>query len=350
MERVHGGDWAAFEQEYGVPPLDFSASISPLGLPERARQAAAAVLADCGRYPDPLCRALRGRLAQAHGIPESFILCGNGAADLIDRLALALRPRQALVTAPTFSEYEAALCRVGCRVRRWALPPENGFRLTEAFLDAVTPELDLVILCEPNNPTGRTTGRGLLEAVLERCGGCGALLLVDGCFADFLDDPAGATLQGALGGRHLLILRAFTKFYAMAGLRLGYCLCGDGALLEAMGCAGQPWPVSTPAQAAGLAALEEEDYAAALRRLIREQRPLLARGLEGCGCRVVPGEANYLLFFHPDPQLARKLREKGILIRECADYRGLGPGWYRTAVRTAAENRRLIQTIKGCVT
>lgn len=349
MERIHGGDWAGFEREYGVPPLDFSASISPLGLPDGVRRAAAAALADCGRYPDPLCRELRGRLARAHGVPEDCILCGNGAADLIDRLALALRPRRALVTAPTFSEYGAALSRVGCQIRRWVLPRENGFRLTEEFLSAVTPELDLVILCEPNNPTGRTTDRALLEAVLERCDACGALLAVDGCFADFLDDPAGATLQGALGARRLFILRAFTKFYAMAGIRLGYCLCGDGALLEEMRRSGQPWPVSIPAQAAGAAALEETRYAAGLRRLIREQRPLLARALADCGCLVVPGEANYLLFFHPDQLLAQKLCGRGILIRSCADYDGLGPGWYRTAVRTAEENQRLAQNIKGCV-
>lgn len=349
MERIHGGDWAGFEGEYAVPPLDFSANISPLGLPGGVRQAVTAALAYSDRYPDPLCRSLTGRLAQAHGVPASYVLCGNGAADLIDRLALALRPGQALLTAPTFSEYAAALARVGCRTRRFFLAPENGFRLTKDILDAVTPELDLLILCEPNNPTGRTTDRELMQRLLEKCGACGVLLAVDECFSDFLDDPASHTMQGALGSHRLFILRAFTKFYAMAGIRLGYCLCGDAALLEAMRLSGQPWPVSTLAQAAGAAALEETEYAAALRRLVRKQRPLLARALEACGCTVVPGEANYLLFFHPDRLLAQKLRRRGILIRSCADYEGLGPGWYRTAVRTAEENQRLVKTIKGCV-
>lgn len=349
MERIHGGDWAAFEREYGVPPLDFSASISPLGLPDGVRRAVIAALDRSDRYPDPLCRDLCSRLAQVNGVPEEAVLCGSGAADLIYRLALALRPGEALLTAPTFSEYAAALAEVGCRIHKWHLPLENGFRLTEEILDAITPELDLLVLCEPNNPTGRTTDRALLERILEKCGACDVLLAVDESFSDFLDDPAGHTLQGALGTRRLFLLRAFTKFYAMAGIRLGYCLCGDAALLEAMRRSGQPWPVSAPAQAAGLAALEETRYAAALRRLIREQRPLLARGLEACGCRVIPGEANYLLFFHEDRLLAQKLRRRGVLIRDCSDYDGLGPGWYRAAVRGAAENQHLIQVIKGCV-
>ena len=124
----------------------------------------------------------------------------------------------------------------------------------------------------------------------------------------------------------------------MAGLRLGYALCSDTALLEKMGRSGPPWAVSTPAQAAGVAALEAEDYRRALRALVAEERPRLQRGLEALGCRVVPGQANYLLFFHPDPDLCPKLRARGVLLRDCGDYAGLGRGWYRAAVRTGREN------------
>jgi len=346
MERTHGGDWAGFQREYGELPLDFSANISPLGLPDGVERAVLAALKDSGRYPDPLCRRLRERLAQEYRIPEEDILCGNGAADLIDRLALALRPERALVTAPTFSEYGAALSRVGCRVDRYALSEENGFLVTEEILDAITPDLDLLFLCEPNNPTGRTTDRALMDRIWEKCRACGVLLAVDQCFMDFLDSPYPMEEHLASGG--LFLLRAFTKTYAMAGLRLGYCLCGDTGLLEQMQMAGQPWPVSSLAQAAGVAALEEKEYVERLRSLIREQRPALARSLEERGCRVVPGQANYLLFRHPDRLLDKKLRERGVLIRSCVDYEGMGPGWYRTAVRTAEENCRLIRAIEGC--
>ena len=135
-----------------------------------------------------------------------------------------------------------------------------------------------------------------------------------------------------------MVLRAFTKFYAMAGLRLGYALCGDEALAARMAECGPPWAVSSPAQAAGLAALRETDYACRLRRLIGEERPRLAAQLRALSCRVLPGQANYLLFFHPDPDLCPKLRARGVLLRDCGDYAGLGRGWYRAAVRTGREN------------
>ena len=221
----HGGDWAGFLETYGAPPLDFSANISPLGVPESVRRAAEASLAEAGRYPDPLCRALREKLASCHGVPAEWILCGNGAADLIYRLAAARQPKTALVTAPTFSEYENALTLWGCRVSRFPLSEETGFAVTEDILSRITPELDLLFLCEPNNPTGRTTDRRLLKRVLDRCSASGTLLAVDECFSDFLDDPASHTLLDDLHHfENLVILRAFTKSYALAGLRLGLSL------------------------------------------------------------------------------------------------------------------------------
>lgn len=343
----HGGDWAGFQKTYGVPPLDFSANVSPLGMPEAVLRAAESALAEASRYPDPLCRELREKLAAHHGVPAEWILCGGGAADLIYRLAAARRPKAALVTAPTFSEYENALELWGCSVSRFPLSAENGFAVTEDILPAITPGLDLLFLCEPNNPTGRTTDRALLERILERCGDCGTLLAVDECFNDLLDDPAAHTLLGCLPqSENLLILRAFTKSRGLAGLRLGYALCQNVPLLASMARGGPPWAVSAPAQAAGIAALEQDGDLDSLRRLIRRERPRLAAGLEALGCRVCPGEANYLLFFHSAPGLSRRLAERGVLIRDCSGYHGLENGWYRAAVRTEAENTEFLNIFK----
>lgn len=341
----HGGDWAGFTRTYGAPPLDFSANVSPLGVPDAVRRAAEASLAEAGRYPDPRCRALREKLAACRGVPPEWILCGSGAADLIYRLAAARRPKRALVTAPAFSEYENALSLWSCRVSRFPLSEGNGFSVTEDILSAVTPELDLLFLCEPNNPTGRTTDRALLERILKRCAACGTLLAVDECFNEFLDDPEAHTLLGHLPQyQNLLILRAFTKSHGLAGLRLGYVLTQNVPLLEIMARSGPPWAVSAPAQAAGLAALEES--LEPLRQLIHRERPRLAAGLTALGCRVCPGEANYLLFFHGAPDLSRRLAERGVLVRDCSNYHGLGNGWYRAAVRTEAENTQFLNICK----
>ncbi len=343
MELVHGGDWAGYRAEFGCDALDFSANVSPLGLPAGVAAAITNALPTADRYPDPLCRELRAALAGAEGVPADWILCGNGAADLIFRLALAVRPRRALLPAPTFAEYEAALQTVGCAVQRVFLREENEFAVTEEFIDAVTPETDIVFLCQPNNPTGQVTPPALVERLVRRCAECGAVLVVDECFLDFLPDRDAWTAKQLLrDAPQLIILKAFTKLYAMAGVRLGYALCGDAALLEKMRGAGQPWAVSSLAQAAGLAALQETAYAGAVRALIAEQRPRMAAGLRALGLRVMDGQANYLLF-RATPDFGEKLRRRGAVVRSCANYPGLDAAWYRTAVRTAEENTRLLQ-------
>ena len=145
-QLTHGGDWAGYRAQYGQDALDFSANVSPLGLPQGVANAIAAALPHADRYPDPLCRALRAKLAPHEGIPAESILCGNGAADLIFRLAWAAKPRTALVTAPTFAEYAAALESAGCAVRRHFLQAEVDFAVTDSILSSITPEVDMVFL------------------------------------------------------------------------------------------------------------------------------------------------------------------------------------------------------------
>lgn len=346
MELIHGGDWAGFEARHGQMPLDFSVNVSPLGVPAGVRRAIERSASEADRYPDPLCRALRDGIAKYEGVPAEQILCGGGAAELIFRAVLARRPRRALLIAPTFAEYEAALQTAGCQIACYDLREETGFALDSGILEAIQPDTDMVFLCQPNNPTGLTAPRPLLLQVLARCRSVGALLVLDECFCDILDEPDAWSLTGEfLNWENLLILKSFTKLYAMAGVRLGYCLGSDPALLEAMASAGPPWSVSSLAQAAGLAALEETDYVGRVRALIRAERPRLAAALEGLGLRVIPGEANYVLFQCFTP-LCAPLEKQGILLRPCGNYRGLDGTWYRAAVRTHTENRRLIRAME----
>lgn len=341
----HGGDWVSFAEEYGAVPLDFSANVSPLGTPWGVQAAISAAAQTADRYPDPLCRALCQAIAKAEGAAPDQVLCGNGAAELIYRAVLALRPERALVLAPTFSEYEAALDTVGCDTLRYPLREADGFVLGEDILDDITQGIQMVFLCEPNNPTGRTTPRPLLLNIARRCREVGAVLVVDECFNAFLDHPEEHSLRDMLGEfPNLLLLRAFTKLYAMAGVRLGYALA-QPTLLEKLRRAGPPWAVSGLAQAAGLAALGETAYVKMLCALIQEQRPLLREGLEALGLTVVPGEANYLLFRAGKP-LYIPLRQRGILLRDCGNYHNLKGNWYRTSVRTGMENQALLRALE----
>lgn len=344
---THGGDIRTAQAAYGGAVLDFSANLNPLGMPAAVREAARQAADQSAPYPDPLCRDLRQAIAAHDGAGEEQVVCGNGAADLIFRLAFALRPRKALVTAPTFSEYEQALACVGCEVARYALDRNKNFDLDAGFLDAIGPDVDLVFLCTPNNPTGRLIGEDLLLAIARRCGAVGAVLAVDECFLPLA--AGGPGLAPWLEDYpNLVLLRAFTKSYAMAGLRLGYCLTANQGLREALGKFAQPWSVSTPAQAAGVAALTRcPHWAAEGRTLVEEARPKLSAGLEQAGCTVVPGQANYLLFQLPGvADLKERLLARGVLIRSCANYHGLGPDWYRVCIRSERENQRLLAALR----
>lgn len=346
LPYTHGGDVLTAQARYGGPVLDCSANLTPLGMPPQVGEAAARAAANAAPYPDPLCRALRAAIAAHDGVAPGQVLCGGGAAELIFRLAYALRPRRALVTAPTFSEYEGALGQVGCAVTRHLLRRERNFDVDEGLLEAIGPDTELVFLCTPNNPTGRLIDQELLLAVAEKCRGLGAVLAVDECFLPLACGGPGLA-PWLVEYPNLLLLRAFTKSYAMAGLRLGYALSANTALLERLSLSGPPWSVSTPAQAAGLAALTQcPHWPEQGRAFLEGARPALAEGLSALGLDVVPGQANYLLFRAAGAaDLKEKMVKKGVLIRSCANYHGLGEDWYRVCVGPTEQNRRLLAAL-----
>lgn len=348
MHLIHGGDVYSARQKMKQEPLDFSANINPMGMPPGAVRAAADALQQCTQYPDPLCRELRAALAAYEGIPAEQIVCGNGAADLIFRIVAATHPQRALLLEPTFAEYEQALRSMDCSIAYFPLQESEGFVLPEAFLQQLTPEINLLFLCNPNNPTGRTVPPALLREIWKRCEEAGILLVVDECFNEFLEHPERNTLKGVLKpGTNAVILKAFTKSFAMPGLRLGYGLCGNKSLAERIFFCGQPWGVSIPAQAAGIAALQEQGYLERMRRLIQTERRWLSENLARLGLCVFPSEANYILFrTETEIPLRERMEQRGVLIRACGNYRGLDDRYYRIAVRGHGENERLIAALK----
>ena len=145
---------------------------------------------------------------------------------------------------------------------------------------------------------------------------------------------------------NLIILRAYTKMFAVPGVRFGWCMTANAALLDALHRAGQPWNVSVVAQACAVAAAGESGWAAWTALRIAEERAFLADGLRSCGLAVCPGEANFLLFRADNAELDRKLRKNGIMIRNCANYRGLASGYFRTAVKTRENSEQLLREIR----
>ena len=337
----HGGD--IYQDNI---TLDFSANTNPLGTPPCVIAAAREALEHADRYPDPYCRALVRAIAEYEGVPASNILCGAGAAELIYAFCAATKPERAAELAPTFSEYSTALALNGCEIRRYALRQGNDFLPDKEFLKFLqTEQPEAVFLCNPNNPTGRLLPTALPEEIAAFCKEKNIRLFLDECFLELSDGRE--SLKGRLAEfPGLFILKAFTKTYGMAGLRLGYCLSTDAALLGRMAELTPPWNVSSVAQAAGVAALRERAFLDETLALVRAERPRLKAELEALGLWVCPSEANFLLFRGPE-DLQLQLRRRGIALRDCTNFPGLGPGWYRAAVRTHRENEKLISVMKG---
>ena len=341
-QNPHGGDL------YSRPvTVDFSANTNPLGTPEGVRQAVLDSVYRLNQYPDPYCRELVKAIAGFEQLPEEHILCGCGAAELIFSYCTAIKAKRALELAPTFSEYSAALEASGCPVERWQLSREQDFAVDEAFLHALEAgNWDVVFLCNPNNPTGRVIEESLLLRIAKVCHRKGMRLFVDECFLDLTDGGRARSLKEHLKEwPGLFILKAFTKSYGMAGLRLGYCLSADRELLTAMGRSVQPWNVSVPAQAAGVAALGETVFLERTRQIIQTERKWLVEQLTALGLYVCPSCANYLLLYSQKP-LHKKLMERGIMIRNCSNYHGLEEGWCRIAVKRHGENQLLITALR----
>lgn len=348
-ENTHGGD--IYKDRIDI---DFSVNINPLGTPARVREAIRAAADRAADYPDPFCRELVTAISKAEEVPEEWILCGNGAAELIYGYCQALgwgRLKMA-ETAPSFSEYSLAAELAGGEVFRYPLKENIGFRLDHEFPDFLEKVLAqessgrkmAVFLCNPNNPDGRNIPVPLLEEVLCWCAGHGAGLFLDECFLQMSDHPQ--SMKPFLQDHpELFLLKAFTKDYGMAGVRLGYGLCSDPDLLKSISRLTQPWNVSIPAQAAGIAALQEKDWILRAREIIPEERKWLSGQLRDLKLKVYPSEANYLLV-RGEPGLDRKLRKEGIAIRSCANYHNLGEGWYRIGLRLHEENVKLTEALR----
>lgn len=337
-EQIHGGD---IYRNKDV--IDFSVNSNPLGPPEAVLKAIREQAGDIVHYPDIMCSELRKAIGRFEEMDYGQILCGNGAAELFFAAALAVRPRRALLIAPTFAEYENALRVVDTRIDYYELKAEQQFRIQEDILERIMPEVDMMFLCNPNNPTGQPVEAELVESILQRCEKCNTWLVLDECFIDFLDCPKKYEVKELMQKyRQFLVVKAFTKIFCMPGLRLGYAMSGSREMLRDMASMLQPWNVSVLAQAGGVAALTDyEKYMKRTREFILDERKRMIQALECLGYRVYGSKANYV-FFRGNPGLYERALEAGFLIRDCQNYRGLSQGYYRIAVRTRRENERLI--------
>ncbi|WP_416196144.1 threonine-phosphate decarboxylase CobD [Selenomonas sp.] len=349
VERfVHGGN--VYEPcGEGRSWLDFSANINPLGLAEHVRTAILSQVEAVVHYPDPQARKLRAALSAHYEVSQDALVLGNGAAELFYLYFHALQPQRVLLPVPSFSEYERAALAVGSGIEYLPLPAGRGFSLSaaELFDGAQRTGADVLILGNPNNPTGTKFLREDLVWLSEHLTSIGCGLVVDESFLDFRRDEERYTLRHeAARLPHLLLIRSLTKFFALPGLRLGFAVA-QPSLVRRLERHKDVWNVNVLAQAAGCAALCETAYQEKTRALVEEESAFLTREIAALpDVHVYPSGVNFLLVSFADAEDAAAsvegLRRRGILVRDCSNYPGMGRGFLRVAVRKRKENERLL--------
>jgi histidinol-phosphate aminotransferase len=357
VERaVHGAlDYVELER-LGLEPeeiLDFSVNANPYSHSLHVREALASVVLE--RYPDRECLQLRetilARELASTRLSISSILCGNGTSELIWTIARTyLKPgERAAIIGPTFGEYAAACRAVGATIVEARSSIEKLFQLESQALSAWirSEQPRIVWLCNPNNPTGSWLERSQILPILEACRHVGAWLVIDEAYQKFLvpAEPYSTVelLENAPDER-VIMLRSLTKDYALAAARLGY-LVASAASVAQLSLQLPAWNVSGFAQAAGVAALNDQEHLKATLQQLVVERNAFFQALERTGLPVIPSRTHFCLLDVGDARRVRQqLLTRKMLVRDCTSF-GL-PQYIRVATRPAADWQQLLRVLQ----
>jgi L-threonine-O-3-phosphate decarboxylase len=349
MSSAHGGDIGLLARRAGLPPdriLDFSASLNPLGPPEQLRSLVNRGLSTVTHYPDPYSGELAAAIAAHHGLAPDHVVVGNGSTEILFTLPRVLGAKRAVIPVPSYADYQAAAHLAGLAVEQLPLDRADGFAWPWRAIETALRGDEMVVLGQPNNPTGLMSDGDRLLALADRHPD--TWFVVDEAFADFVE---GYRSLIHARRKNIVVVRSLTKFYAIAGLRLGYALA-DPEFSRGLRSFLPPWSVGTLAQCVGIGVLADAAYRQTTLREVVRLRQRLAHDLGRLrGVTVYPGRANFLLARLEGAldavALEEKLLAQGIAIRVCANFAGLDNRYFRVAVRTDDENRRLLEALAG---
>lgn len=353
-KAVHGGNIEELSRIYNIEKsklLDFSANINPLGISSKVRDSLIDAIKEAKVYPDIKYHNLKSEISEFEEVSIENIALGNGAAESIFNLVRAVKPRKALIPVPTFSEYEEAVLSIGGEVKYYLLKEDNDFNIEEDILDYINKDIDIVFICNPNNPIGKLTEKETIVKVLEKAKINNSFVVLDESFLDFMKDYSKYSAKEFLSKyNNLVIIKSLTKIFAIPGIRIGYTLTNNKELLEEINKVTSPWNINIFAEKATIAALNEKEYISKTIEYIENEKDYLYSKLNTFkSLKVFKPSVNYIMFKSlVDMDLKEELLKKDIVIRSCSSYIGLDKSYYRIAVRTREENERVINGL-NCI-
>ena len=334
--------------------MDYSVNLNPEPCPEQVKAAVMAAADRICEYPDYYQTRVREKVARAETVlsakgvtflPEN-VIGGNGASELIAAIIRAVAPRKALIVCPCFSGYVHGLNMVsGCSINTYYLREENDFIPDKEFLSMIKPGTDLVILANPNNPTGKAIDEELLLRILDKSREVGAAVLVDECFYRLSDNRSSVSAREYIFEYdNLYVLDAYTKLFSIPGVRAGFCLSAGDNIRKIADFLPE-WNMSVFAQEAAAACAEiaaDTDFIQRSQRTIAAERSFLTEKLTNAGIKVVPSDTLFLLCKGKEG-IFNSMLVAGVLIRDCSNFEGLGKEYFRIAIKQHSSNLEFLE-------
>ncbi|WP_160687820.1 threonine-phosphate decarboxylase CobD [Clostridium sp. C2-6-12] len=326
--------------------IDFSANINPLGMPESVKKAIVENLSEAEKYPDITYYELKSAISEFEDVTSNNIILGNGAAEVLFNVVRGINPRKSLVLAPTFSEYEEAVKAINGDIIYYYLNEESQFHIKEDILNYIKEDLNLLFICNPNNPTGVITKRELLIKVLKKAEEYNVFVVIDESFLDFINEDLSMIMYIS-EFQNLIVIKSLTKFFALPGIRIGYGISGNIQLMKKVESISPAWNINIFAEIATKAGLKDENYIRNSIKYISDEKDYLYRELSKINeLRVYEPSVNFILLKTLTKiNLKEELLKYDILIRSCSNYNGFTNNYYRVAVRSHEENSILIKSL-----
>lgn len=356
-DHFHGSDLEQIELTYGIKKetiISFSANVNPLGISQHLKETLGSQLDAITSYPDREYKVLRSCIADyAHSQPEHIIV-GNGSTELISLFIQTRHPKKALVLGPTYSEYEREISLGGGITKYYPLREERNFNLDVTdFCRQLKDSIDLLVLCNPNNPTSSAITAHEMRRILDTCLEHGIFVMVDETYVEFAPEMERITAVPLTNYyNNLIILRGTSKFFAAPGLRLGYAITGNQDLAKDINTRKNPWTINSLAEIAGRLMFQDMDYIKKTQKMIQEERKRVYDILVSWATvKVYPAQGNFILMQILDEHVtAETLFEhcirKGLMIRNCSTFPFLNNSFVRFCIMMPEENDRLLEAFK----
>ncbi len=360
MMHQHGGDLDAIQNKYHIPKneiVDFSGNINPLGFPDSVKQRLAKNLDIICVYPDKNYAALRKAISNYTGAEAEHIVVGNGSTELISTFIKIAQAKQTLIVAPAYSEYEREVTLCGSEYRYFALEEKEQFCLNVSkLIAALTSDIGLLVLCNPNNPTGTIVTKIQLEQILQHCKQNNIFVMIDETYMEFCDNlEECCAIPLAKKFDNLFVIRGVSKFFAAPGMRLGYGISSNNMFLETLKKNQDPWSVNSVAAFAGELLFSDKEFIQKTKTLISTERKRCIEQLKQFqNMKVYHSSSNFILMKLKtnainSHQIFEKLIQKKLLVRDASSFAFLDDTFLRFCIRMPEHNTALLEQLRELI-